>query len=98
MGHLHTLKTIIDKRWMTALILENDADWDIEIKKQLALVAPHIRAVTNSTSHGQPQPYGSTWDLLWLGHCGDGVPPTGVVSIFDSTLPEEAAYRENTGE
>jgi hypothetical protein len=26
------------------------------------------------------------------------VPPTGVVSIFDNTLPEDTAYRENTGE
>ncbi len=84
---------------MTALMLEDDADWDIEIKKQLFLVAPHIRAITNSTSsRGQPQPYGSAWDLLWVGHCGDDVPQTGVVSIFDNTLPEDGAYRENTGE
>lgn len=26
------------------------------------------------------------------------MPPTGVVSIFDNTLPEDAAYRESTGE
>jgi hypothetical protein len=63
-GHLHALKYIVEERLMTALVLEDDADWDIEIKKRLSLVAPHIRAITNSTSRGQLQPYGSTWDLL----------------------------------
>ncbi len=50
LGHIHALHEVIKERWSTALIMEDDADWDISIKQQLAMIAPLIRKVTNSTA------------------------------------------------
>ncbi|KAI1772261.1 hypothetical protein F4818DRAFT_454124 [Hypoxylon cercidicola] len=97
LGHLNALRYIVEHGWASALIMEDDTDWDIAIKYQMSLIAPHISTVTNSISSGELQPYGNSWDLLWIGHCGDAVPLSGVISIFDYTLPETAEYRENNG-
>lgn len=56
----------------TALILEDDADWDISLKKQLYEFAKGSRALqfNETTSQSTPlSPYGDDWDILWLGHC-----------------------------
>lgn len=88
---------MITHQYSSALILEDDVDWDINIKQQLTLIAPQIRALTNSTANEGLKPYGEKWDLLWLGHCGDAIPSSGAISIFDQTLPQSAKYRENDG-
>jgi len=63
----------------TALILEDDADWDVFLKQQLktyARAARHLQkngltANDPRNSHVQlDSPYGSDWDLLWIGTCG----------------------------
>ncbi|ORY66311.1 uncharacterized protein BCR38DRAFT_366772 [Pseudomassariella vexata] len=97
LGHLNALSYMIEREWATALIMEDDVDWDIAIKEQFALVAPHIRSVTQSWSSSARLPYGNKWDLLWVGHCGDAIPKSGGVYIFDDTLPRTADYRENNG-
>lgn len=61
LGHLHALKRVITVGWATALIFEDDVDWDISINHQLALVAPYIAQVTNSTHHSPAEPYGNGW-------------------------------------
>jgi hypothetical protein len=56
----------------SALILEDDADWDISLKKQLFEFAKGSQALqfNETTSHSTPlSPYGDDWDILWLGHC-----------------------------
>ena len=102
LGHLNVLHEILVSKWATALIMEDDADWDIAIKEQVAMVEPMIRQITNSTddTHGQKSPYGNAWDLLWLGHCGDLLPLPGsqVLSAIDETLPESPLYREVYGD
>ena len=97
LGHLNALEYVVQNDWASALILEDDVDWDVAIKRQTALVSPHIHRVTNSTSRGTLLPYGNNWDLLWLGHCGDTIPRVGVVKLFDETLPDTSTYRENNG-
>lgn len=112
----------------SALILEDDADWDVQIKDQLrdfatatqALTQP-LEGITNSyadptypTSKGQAavrefqfhnlpntvsprhSPYGDSWDLLWVGHCGMHFPfaddknlPKGRVVWTDQTVPQK---------
>lgn len=70
----------------TALVLEDDVDWDIHLRSlQAPLVATAVRALLSPDLHpatdlfptpeaaAQRYPYGSPahWDLLYLGHCGD---------------------------
>lgn len=56
----------------SALIFEDDADWDVSFKQQLVEFA---RGATYVQGERSPildvqSPYGQAWDLLWLGHCG----------------------------
>jgi hypothetical protein len=54
----------------TALVLEDDADWDVNLKAQLLEFARGTRYVLNQESNTTNSPYGDDWDILWLGHCG----------------------------
>ena len=55
----------------SALIIEDDADWDSHIKDQFQAFAVGSRYVTGEPAGYKPHsPYGDDWDLLWLGHCG----------------------------
>ena len=86
-------------QWATALILEDDVDWDVAIKEQITLLTPLIRQITNSSeADSRRSPYGDSWDLLWLGHCGETTPSSGVLSVMDYTLPESALYRQVYGQ
>jgi GR25 family glycosyltransferase involved in LPS biosynthesis len=96
LGHINALSHVVKNSWASALVLEDDVDWDIAIKRQLALVAPAIRTITNSTLHSADQPYGNAWDLLWVGHCGDAI-PSSAISLWDDSLPVTAKYRDHDG-
>lgn len=55
--------------------MEDDMDWDVRLKSQLPMVARGARELFLSPeSHPSLSPYGSNWDLLWLGHCGEVFP------------------------
>lgn len=70
----------------SALILEDDVDWDVRLKPQLELIAEGSRSLLTSpdleaTRFSTPMakapftsPYGPGWDLMWLGHCGEVFP------------------------
>ncbi|KAI0452494.1 hypothetical protein F5B21DRAFT_483204 [Xylaria acuta] len=98
LGHINVWSHAVEHNWTTLLVLEDDVDWDISIKQQLALVAPAIRKITKSTIYSTEQPYGDAWDLLWVGHCGDFIPPN-TISLRDESLPVDlnVKYRENDG-
>jgi hypothetical protein len=90
---------IVQEDLTSALILEDDADWDVRLKSQMQVFAQAARAFTQP-SNGQtlaeqysddPEtefpvtqlpriprprltPYGDSWDVLWLGHCGTEFP------------------------
>ncbi|KAL9128639.1 MAG: hypothetical protein Q9217_002735 [Psora testacea] len=55
----------------SALILEDDSDWDVSLKDRLVDFAHGSRHFATQSSGGVlPQtPYGDVWDMLWLGHC-----------------------------
>lgn len=74
----------------SALILEDDADWDVRLKTQLGLIAAGTRILLDR-AHSEDafaskltpkeqrlddihSPYGHGWDILWLGHCGETFP------------------------
>lgn len=63
---------IVEKGISSALIMEDDIDWDIHIKSQLNDFAHGSRFLQNQTIGDQTHsPYGDGWDVLWLGHCHD---------------------------
>jgi hypothetical protein len=55
--------------------MEDDADWDVLIKSQLTEFARGARALQGTMPHHMhkqapaPSPYGTDWDLLWVGGC-----------------------------
>ncbi|KAF2200326.1 hypothetical protein GQ43DRAFT_456536 [Delitschia confertaspora ATCC 74209] len=138
-AHLDALRKVVQQNLTTALVLEDDADWDIRIKTQLLDFSAAARELPglladkeeeSSTEHttipypsrpslnqkkfkatpdleipaaaapssiphtslSQPKtrshPYGTTWDILWLGHCGTHLPPsTRITFAADATVP-----------
>ncbi|KAI4704400.1 hypothetical protein J4E81_001466 [Alternaria sp. BMP 2799] len=83
LGHHNALRWFLDSGLETALILEDDVDWDIRLRSvQIPLAAsaarqllpppraqhPGVNAASNHTQYWGDQ---DAWDLLYLGHCGD---------------------------
>ena len=61
----------------SALILESDADWDLRIRDSMQPLATGVRTLvdwpfTIEHQNVDPQifPYGDSWDIIWIGHCG----------------------------
>ncbi|KAH9866195.1 hypothetical protein J1614_008760 [Plenodomus biglobosus] len=83
LGHHNALRWFLDSGLETALILEDDVDWDIRLRSvQIPLAAsaarqllPPIRShhpfANFRNSHMQYWGNHDAWDLLYLGHCGD---------------------------
>ena len=93
-SHLNFVREVVNRRLSTALILEDDADWDTSFKSQLHLFAQASQYILGSGAAkpgGQPwSPYGDDWDLLWLGHCGSTIKPNDARRFIvenDATVP-----------
>ncbi|KAM0723989.1 hypothetical protein Q7P37_000980 [Cladosporium fusiforme] len=96
LGHLNALRAFLATPASTALIIEDDIDWDIHLRTvQIPKTASAFRSLT-SDFHPTPQPdqyWGntSTWDILWLGTCNEHFAPTALphhsLSYTDTTLP-----------
>ncbi|CAO2651897.1 Nn.00g001800.m01.CDS01 [Neocucurbitaria sp. VM-36] len=83
LGHHNALRWFLDSGLETALILEDDVDWDIRLRSvQIPLAASAARQLLPPTRSQHPfasfrsdhsQYWGDhdAWDLLYLGHCGD---------------------------
>ncbi|KAJ5225269.1 hypothetical protein N7468_006494 [Penicillium chermesinum] len=69
-AHVNGMKRIVEDRIGSAIIMEDDADWDVNIKRQLQTFALSVRALQGTTGIPKTSPYGDDWDILWLGHCG----------------------------
>ncbi|KAM0723668.1 hypothetical protein Q7P37_000656 [Cladosporium fusiforme] len=70
LAHIDVLKYIIQNRWGSALVLEDDVDWSVEIREQTLKVAKAVLKLTEQKA-GPDTPYGLDWDIIWMGHCGD---------------------------
>lgn len=69
-AHMNALQRMVKDRIPTALMMEDDADWDVNLKALMVEFARGTRFVLgqeNTTTHS---PYGDDWDVLWVGHCG----------------------------
>ena len=62
---------MVRDRVQTAMIMEDDVDWDIMIKAQMTEFARGTRYIqrASKTIHS---PYGDGWDIISTGHCGLG--------------------------
>jgi hypothetical protein len=90
-AHLDLLKYVIASDLETAFIVEDDVDWDVRIKRQIQLISDNVRNYTD-VPDTDPTPYGTNWDLLWLGHCGSAIEdwmPPPLVFADDSRCKTE---------
>ncbi|KAL2817943.1 hypothetical protein BDW59DRAFT_175352 [Aspergillus cavernicola] len=69
-AHVNGMQQIVSERLGSAIIMEDDADWDVSIKTQLQSFAIAVRALQGPDDSTSGSPYGHDWDILWLGHCG----------------------------
>ncbi|KAJ5217945.1 uncharacterized protein N7498_000044 [Penicillium cinerascens] len=71
-AHMNALISVIENDHSTALIFEDDADWDVNIKSQLREFARGLHALQSNDKVSKEAPYGTNWDVLWIGGCGTG--------------------------
>ncbi|KXG52486.1 uncharacterized protein PGRI_087700 [Penicillium griseofulvum] len=70
-AHVNALQRVVQEGIASAIVMEDDADWDVSIKLQLQSFAHAVRALQQKdTQVPTKSPYGDDWDILWLGHCG----------------------------
>lgn len=72
-GHMNAIRRIVEEDLESALIMEDDMDWDVRLRYQLENVARGSRTILNSQANPN-SPYGDGWDVLWVGHCGEPFP------------------------
>lgn len=82
LGHIDLLKFVIQNRWGSALIMEDDVDWDVGIRNQTKLIAKAVLTLTKQ-KHSEQAPYGREWDVLWMGHCSDPANTDRPIIAFD---------------
>ncbi|KAF2465449.1 uncharacterized protein BDR25DRAFT_203383, partial [Lindgomyces ingoldianus] len=79
-AHANAWRYIIDNDVQTALIVEDDIDWDVNIKEIMGLWGWQLR-FNNTIRWGENVekgwedecPYSCDWDELWMGQCGNTV-------------------------
>jgi hypothetical protein len=70
LAHLDLIKYIVQSDMETALIVEDDVDWDLSLREQMVGIADAVRELTKTTE-SDLTPYGHSWDVLWLGLCAE---------------------------
>lgn len=92
LAHLDLLKFVVASGFSTALIIEDDVDWDVTLRTQMQLVSDNVRKFTR-VAEDDLTPYGTDWDVLWIGHCGE-VPTEGAEKLAypDSSLMPTKLY------
>ncbi|KAL4951570.1 hypothetical protein BDW69DRAFT_169790 [Aspergillus filifer] len=103
-SHLNVMQRILSDRLASAIVMEDDADWDVTLKTQLQSFALAVRAlqsqipisthtVANPTT-AKSSPYGDNWDILWLGHCGIECSHTApyYLTPHDPTVPPPESF------
>ncbi|KAH0344143.1 glycosyltransferase family 34 protein, partial [Aureobasidium melanogenum] len=70
-AEMNIIQEMVAQNIQTALIFEDDADWDVGLRAQMTELAKGARWLSGKeTEDNYPRsPYGDEWDLLWVGHC-----------------------------
>ncbi|KAJ5116432.1 hypothetical protein N7456_000780 [Penicillium angulare] len=93
LAHLDLIKYVYQLNIQTALIIEDDTDWDVSLRTQMKSIASAIRNLT-LTDDLEISPYGSDWDIIWIGHCGEFWDNGLETVLFDdiSVCPHDKYY------
>jgi len=86
-AHSNVLRKIVEDGISSAMIFEDDTDWDVSIKAQLSQIAQGTRYLSedrSSPSKIPHSPYGDSWDVFWPGHCGTAFDPESSRFIIDN--------------
>lgn len=75
-GHMNAIRRIVEEDLESALIMEDDMDWDVRLRSQLEDIAKGARTLLDTSEAGASpsSPYGDGWDVMWIGHCGEPFP------------------------
>ncbi|KAF4634552.1 hypothetical protein G7Y89_g3552 [Cudoniella acicularis] len=74
-SHINAVRSIVENRYASAMIMEDDMDWDVRIRNQMQDFALGIRYLTDiDESEKQLSPYGGDWDIFWPDHCREYLP------------------------
>ncbi|KAL4994179.1 hypothetical protein BDV10DRAFT_9881 [Aspergillus recurvatus] len=84
LAHLDLLKHVYQSETETALILEDDVDWDTALRSQMMNISMAVRNLTRALETDQ-SPYSLEWDVLWLGHCGERWDQSIETIVFNDT-------------
>ena len=101
-AHMNAIAKVVHDNLTSALIMEDDVDWDVRIKPLLKDFAVSSNTLVKTSDVGEIDfndlmhvsqssisPYGDNWDLFWLGHCGMTLPEKNrVVHYDDISVPE----------
>ncbi|OQU96141.1 hypothetical protein CLAIMM_02264 [Cladophialophora immunda] len=75
-AHLNVMQEMLRDNIQSALVFEDDADWDLAIKYQAMQAAQATRFLTAQPEDEKPlSPYGDYWDIIWFGHCAAQTDP-----------------------
>ena len=80
LSHHLVLNAFLESGLETALVFEDDVDWDVRLRtQQVPLAQRAAQKLSKSEYYPDNYPWGSLedWELLYLGHCGDyfnGIP------------------------
>ncbi|KIW94621.1 uncharacterized protein Z519_04597 [Cladophialophora bantiana CBS 173.52] len=91
-AHLNVMQEMLRDNIQSAIVFEDDADWDLAIKYQMMQAAQATRFLTAQTEDEKPlSPYGDNWDIIWFGHCAAQTDPQSdrrfVVTDDPTVLP-----------
>lgn len=69
-AHMNVLQKMVKERTPSMLVMEDDVDWDVNIKALMVEFARGTKWVLGQENVTTHSPYGDGWDVLWVGHCG----------------------------
>jgi GR25 family glycosyltransferase involved in LPS biosynthesis len=96
---LNVAAKMVEENIQSALIFEDDVDWDVALKHQMVEFARGSRYLLDTPARKQPgSPYGDNWDMLWVGHCGVLEQPSDSrrwVITGDATVEPSKFHKDN---
>ncbi|KAL1311588.1 hypothetical protein AAFC00_001704 [Neodothiora populina] len=103
LSHNVVLKAFLESGLETALILEDDVDWDIRLRTiQTPIAAAGARSILPPAEERYYWGHPSDWELMYIGHCGDYftsldedvgvgvVHPEDLASLAHALVPDES--------
>ncbi|KAG5981483.1 hypothetical protein E4U54_006638 [Claviceps lovelessii] len=75
-SHADIWKRMVEENIQTAMVVEDDADWDMEIHDIFERFSRHMQVTklgkhTRTAYEKKHAPYGLEWDLIYTGSCWD---------------------------